>query len=351
MIIYVMQSIEEISGIVEIFESVIWNMQFFGVSDFELILPYNHQTDIYTIGSMLVRECDVGTNEYHNVMRIEKRKISYDAEKGWIITLSGSGLKKIAGQRLVWKQTNFENENVETAIRQVITDNIISPDDTDRAIDDFILDTAVGFTDTFDAQLFGDNIAEWLESTCQIYGYGWDIYIKNSKYVFALIKGTERTYNSAVDPVVFSPEFDNLVSASYEYDTGSFHNVALVGGEGDGIDQVSAAVGDASGLDRYEMYVDGSSVSSNGEIITMQTYLAMLQTYGSEQLMEANKAVEQFEGEVIQGLYTLDRDFFLGDVVEINMVGITAKSRIIEVIYSEDQNGSIILPTFASWEV
>ena len=352
MIIYVMHSIEEITGIVETFESVIWNMQFFGVSDFELILPYNPAADIYTIGTMLVRDQDVGTSEFHNVMRIEKRKITYNVDKGWILTLSGSGLKKIVGQRLVWEQTNFEGENVETAIRQVITDNIIYPDDSDREIDNFILDTAVGFTDTFDAQLFGDNIAEWLESTCQIYGYGWDVYIKDGKYVFTLIKGTERVYNQAgVDPVVFSPEFDNLVSASYEYDTSGFYNVALVGGEGDGIDQVSAAVGTATGLDRYEMYVDGSSVSSNGEIITMQTYLAMLQTYGSEQLTDANKVVEQFEGEVIQGLYTLDKDFFLGDVVEINMVGITAKSRIIEVIYSEDQNGSSILPTFASWEV
>lgn len=351
MIIYVMHDLSGAADIVENFESVIWNMQFYGVGDFELIIPYDKNHDICSIGSYLVRDIDVGSGEYHNVMRIESRQLSYDADKGWILTLSGSGLKKIVGQRVAWSQSNFENANVETAIRQLITDNIISPEDTDRTINNFILDDPVGFTDTFDAQVFSENLAEWIESTCQQYSYGWDVYIKNGKFVFTLIRGTERTYGSGEDPVIFSPEFENLVAASYEYSLSEYHNAALVGGEGEGTDQVNVYVGSSAGLDRYETYVDAGSVSSNGEIITMETYKSMLQSYGEQQLTQMSGEVKRFEGEIMQGLYTLNKDFFLGDVVEVDIIGLRAKSRIIEVIYSEDENGSSLLPTFADWEV
>ena len=336
--IYILDGLTGISGIIETYESVIWNMQFSGVNDFQIQLPLAAGS-LLTRGTCLVREIDVGANEYHNVMRIENKAISFDADRGWILTVSGGGLKKIVGQRVVWEQTNFEEENVETAIRSVITDNIISPDDTDRAIGDFILADALSLSETFDAQLFGDNIAEWIQSTCGVYGYGWDVYIKNGKYVFTLIKPTDRSYDSD-NPVVFSAEFDNLAAATYEYNGAEDYNVALVGGEGEGTDQVTTSVGSETGLARYETYIDGGSVSSNGEIITMATYISMLQTYATEQMTAKHTTAS---GEIIQnGLYTFGVDFFLGDIVQLDAV----KMRISEMIYSEDVNGSSLVPTF-----
>lgn len=351
--IYVLDDTSTVSGIIEKFESVIWNMQFFSGNDFQLIVPLSSGSlDLLAPDKYLVRDVDVGSGEYHNVMMIEDRKITFDAEKGWMLTVSGGGLKKIVGRRVIWDQMNFEQENVEDAIRQVITDNIISPDDSDREIDDFILDTAVGFTDTFDAQVFSENIAEWLETVCSTYGYGWDVYIKNGKYVFTLIEGSDRSYGQNVlPPVVFSPEFDNLASAEYTYKKSEYHNVGLIGGEGEGATKVVTSVGSSSGLERYEVYIDGSDVSSNGEIITMETYVSMLQTYGSEQLTEAS-FTEEFSGEIIQnGMYVYGVDFFLGDKVEVDMGYVSAGSRIIEMIYSEDSNGSSLIPTFSDWEV
>lgn len=341
--IYILDGLAGISGVIETYESVIWNMQFSGVNDFQIQLPLSAGA-LLTRGTCLVRETDVTANGYRNVMRIESRVVSYDADRGWILTVSGGGLKKIVGQRVVWEQTNFEEENVETAIRSVITDNIISPDDTDRAIGDFILADAVGLTDTFDAQLFGDNIADWIQSTCEVYGCGWDVYIENGKYVFALIYPTDRSYDSE-DPVVFSPEFDNLAAATYENLGNEAYNVALVGGEGEGTEQVTTSVGSGAGLGRYETYIDGGSVSSNGEIITMETYISMLQTYGTEQMTQSHESVS---GEIIQnGLYTFGVDYFLGDIVQVNVGAVaSAKMRITEMIYSEDVNGSALVPTF-----
>ena len=341
-----------ITDILESFESAIWNVQFFECGDFQLICPYSDALyQLLEPGKYLVRETDIiQGDEFHNVMEISKRIITFDPEKGWRLEVSGSGLKKIIGQRVIWNQTNFEQENVETAIRQVITDNIIDPVDPDRKINNFILADAIGFADVFDAQLFSENLSEWMTSVCTMYGYGWDVYIKNGKYVFALIEGTDRSFESD-DPVIFSEEFENIGSIEYEYDRSDFHNVGLVGGEGEGSSQVITYVGSGSGLNRREVYIDGGDVSSNGEIITMETYISMLQTYGQEQLT-ASQFIQKFEGELIlNGLYEFGKDYFLGDYIQIIFKGISAKSRIIEMIYSEDANGSTLLPTFSDWEV
>lgn len=351
--IYVLNGLIGVLDVIDTYESVIWNMQYFGRNDFQLIIAGTDKNiQLLSIGTLLVRDCDMDDGEYHNVMRVENRKLDFDAERGWILTITGKGLKNIISSRIVWTQTNLTG-NVESGIRQVITDNIIAPTNSDRRIDDFILDDVQGFTEEFDVQLFGENICDWTESTCTTYGYGWDVYIKNGKYVFKLYKGTDRSYDqSDVKPVVFSPEFDNLLSSSYTIDTGDYKNVALVGGEGDGIDQRTASVGSASGLERFETYIDGGSISSNGEIITLETYLKMLEDYGKEQLSSV-AFTEKFEGVIVpDGIYKLNEDYFLGDIVQIvNEKGISAKPRIIEIIYSDDVNGTNYVPTFSEWEV
>lgn len=354
--IYIVDGLNGIIDIIDTFQSVIWNMQYFGSGDFELIVagtPKNIKR--FEVGKMLVRDGDVSNNTYQNVMLIESRELDYNVETGWTLTLRGSGIKRILARRIVWNQTNLTGK-VEALIRQVIIDNVINPAVSERKIDDFILDDLQGFSDEIknddaENQLSGENIAEWLESVCTTYGIGWDLYIKNGKYVFKLYKGTDRTYNqSEVIPVVFSPEFDNLIDSKYTYDLTEYKNAGVVAGEGEGTAQRIVSVGSATGLDRYEMYIDGSSVSSNGEIITLDTYMKMLTDYGNEQL-KTTQLNEKVEGEIIaNGMYKLNEDYFLGDLVQIeNENGISAQTRIIELIYSEDENGSSLIPTFSDW--
>lgn len=341
--------------LISVYQSVIWNCQYYGVNDFQLVVSASEKNmKLLQIGYYLVRDFDkVSDTEYHNVMMIEELKIDYDVDKGWILTVTGSGLKNILKKRIVWNQTNLVG-NAEEAIRQVITDNIINPTITERKIDDFILADAVGLTDEIEAQLLGENISDWLVDTCTGYNYGWDIYIKDSKYIFMLYQGTDRTFNQeAVKPVVFSPEYDNLISASYSYNMKDYSNACLVGGEGEGVNQRTASVGTVSGLDRCESYIDGSSVTSNGEIITLSQYEKLLQDYGQSQL-DITAQTKNFSGEIVPNneLYKINQDYFLGDVVQIKTDrGITATPRIIEIIYAEDASGYSVVPTFTEWEV
>ncbi len=351
--IYVLDGLNGPIGIIDSFESSIWTVQYFGQSDFQLIVAATDENmNLLTSGRYLVRGEDMRGGTFQNVMIISNIKLNFDTEKGWVLTVTGKGLKSIVGRRVIWQQTNLSGF-VEDGIRHVITENIISPADTNRAIPDFALEPKQGYTDTMDIQSLGDNIAEWMESTCETYGFGWDVYISGGQYVFKLYKGTDRSYNqTAVLPVVFSPEYDNLLSSSYTYDNSEYKNAALIGGEGEGSSQRYATIGTATGLDRYETYIDGGNVSSNGDIITLDTYLKMLEDYGKQQLAEVSRP-EKFEGEIIpNGIYSINKDYFLGDIVQIvNDKGISAVSRIIEIIYSEDTNGSSVVPTFKEWEV
>lgn len=350
MVIYT-ATLTGITDVIDVFESVIWNMQFYGPGDLELVVPATEKNlSILKEGVFLVRDEDVHPDGFDNVMRIEGINLSFKVEEGWVLTVTGKSLKHMTSQRVIWSQTNLSG-SVEMGIRQVLTENIINPADPARAIPNFILEDANGFPETFEAQLLGENIAEWLEETCKSFGYGWDVTIRNGKYVFSLKKGEDRTTNQNVNvPVVFSPEYDNLITSDYSYDLGEFKNAALVGGEGEGANQRTASVGTASGLDRYEAFIDGSSVSSNGEIITPEQYIALLENYGQEQLNQTF-TVEKTEGSVIpNGMYVLNEDYFLGDLVSIKNGFIEAQTRVIEIIYSEDENGWALTPTFSSWE-
>jgi hypothetical protein len=351
--LYVIDGLNGATDIINSFESSIWNVQFFSKNDFQIKLAGTTENlAILQTGKLLCRAEDIGDGEFNNVMMIEAIQLDYDTEKGWLLTVTGKGLKNILSRRVVWKQTTMTG-SVEKAIRQVLMDNVISPEDAARTVPNFILEEEQGFTETADIQLLGENIADWLEATCQTYGFGWDVYIKNNKYVFKLIKGTDRSFNQEdVTPVIFSPEYDNLLSSSYKYNKLDFKNAALIGGEGEGVNKRIAHIGTATGLDRSEMYVDGSGVSSNGEIITVAQYTKMLEDYGQEQLTDTSY-VEQFDGEIMaDGVYKINEDFFLGDLVQIvNEKGISAVSRIIEIIYSEDETGTAVVPTFSEWEV
>jgi hypothetical protein len=351
--IYVLDGLNGIIEIIDTFESVIWNTQYFGQGEFQLVVAgIPRYISALQPKRYLVRDFDISGNTYRNVMVINAVKLENTAEKGWTLTITGKSLKSIVGQRVIWNQDNLSGY-AETGIRRVIADNIINPTDTNRKIDNFQLDSSQGFTEEIELQAFGQNLAEWLESVCSTVGFGWDVIIIGTKYRFILYKGIDRSYNqSIVPPVVFSSQFDNLLSSVYTYDIGQFKNAALIGGEGEGTDQRTASIGTATGLDRYEAYVDGSSVSSNGEIITEETYEAMLRDYGETQI-SASRYTEKFEGTIDPaGLYTINTDYGLGDIVQVeNEKGITASPRIIEIIYAEDENGISIVPTFSEWEV
>ena len=208
-----------------------------------------------------------------------------------------------------------------------------------------VIDIA-GFTPpTVTVQLHGENIGEWLEEICTQNHLGWEIVLSENLFKMGFVVGTDKS-----STVIFSPEYDNLRNSSYIISTEAYKNAGQVGGEGEGLDQVTTGTESTlsenpfpifEGIDRFEDYIDGTSVSSNGNIITLNVYVYMLKQFGQSDLI-GKMITKTFEAEIeTQGIFKIGVDYKLGDYVTIsNEKGISAKTRLIETTDVEDENGT-----------
>ena len=86
------------------------------------------------------------------------------------------------------------------------------------------------------------------------------------QFVFKLYAGADRTYAQTENPyVVFSPKFENIANSNYLESKKEYKNVALVAGEGEGAERKTTSVGEGSGLERRELFVDARDISTTTE--------------------------------------------------------------------------------------
>lgn len=357
--VYVLDKSLKVQGICDDYKSIIWTPRYYTAGDFELYLPATEKNiQLLKEDFFVVRDknlsLDGSTVIRKNVMVIEKVQITTDVENGNYLTITGRCLKSLLARRVIWQQTTLYGL-MELALRQLIIDNAISPALTKRKIPNLALADKKGFTDRIDRQVTGTNLYDFICEVCTTYGIGWEVYTKDNTFIVDFYKGTDRSYNQSTNAfVVFSPDFDNLLSTDYQYDKTNYKNVALVAGEGEGLDRRTMTVGDSSGLDRYEIYVDSRDTSSNDGEIGSTDYNKMLTEEGEEALSDdANTITESIEGQIeTSSNYRYEKDYFLGDVVQIiNEYGIGMAARITEVIENEDDTGKNTIPTFSKAEV
>ena len=338
-------------GIFDVATSTIWTSRYNKVGDFEICAAADAATvTLFRQGHYVIREDDdmVGV--------IEQIRINTSIDQGDTLIISGRSAESILDRRIVWQQTNLTG-TVESGIRRLINEAAIAPTDQRRAIPGLVLAPAMGFTETFEMQTTGDNLLTKIIELCEAYDYGFKITLnENQQLVFSLYRGVNRSVGQTAMPyVVFSAEFDNLISSEYAADITNARNVALVAGEGEGLDRKTTEVvasGIPSGINRREVYVDARNLSTNNEEISSAQYTALMVEAGREALAAA-QTITNFAGEAeITHTYKYKEDFNVGDVVEVvTKYGIAAHARIVEMIESEDETGRHYVPTFSDWEV
>ena len=335
-------------GVMDCFKSAIWTPRYYDVGDFELYVSASKESlDLLQMDYYISRDDD------DMICVIEKPNIVTDDDGGKFLICTGRSIQNLLSRRIIWQQTNL-NGTVEDCIRRLIDENIINPEIPERRIPGFIMAPKQGYAEHMEMQVTGDNLLDVVTKLCKAYGYGFKVTLDNNKqFVFQLYRGTDRSYNQAENPyVIFSPDFDNLLTVDYSADKSNYKNVALVAGEGEGTARKTAIVGDASGLKRYEYFVDARDLSTNNGEISEDTYYVQLTERGIENLSTLG-IQELFSGSIAPDVnYEYKLDYNLGDVVQIeNEFGISAAPRIIEIIECEDYNGYSLTPTFDSQEV
>lgn len=344
------QSLEKI-GVIDDYETIIWATRYYEPGDFEIKIPAGSQNiELLEKDNYLVRYDDEA------VMIIEKLTIVTDIENGNYILTSGRCLKSILDRRVIWKQQKYSG-TPENCVRSILTRNLISPEEPERRIDNFVLGEAKGFTGSIEAQYTGSNVLDVVIEICKAAGLGFKIILENGQFKFVLYKGADRSYKQDINlPVIFSPDNDNIINTNYTEEKTYYKNVALVAGEGEGSARKYADTGTAIGLQRRELFIDARDITSGAEeetgpVLTDEEYNAVLTQRGAEKLTEV-AITQTFEGTVdTEVLYKFKEDFFLGDIVTaVNEYGIKAAPRITEIIESENAAGYSVIPTFDGWE-
>lgn len=372
--------------IVDAFESFIWTDRYNAPGDFEIYMPVNDI--ILTYG---VENNYVWIEESDRLMIIEEVLITTDAENGDHITLTGRSLESILDRRVVFVRTVI-SDSIQNGVKQLLDENFISPDDSERQISNlrFIWNSDTRLDDlTIDLNLLGENILEILQDACEYYDLGFKILYNDDTgtFDFSLYFGEDRSYAQETNPwVVFSPGFDNLLSSDYYYSARELKTAAVIAGDQN--NQYGQEVVDVdgkpsmTGLDRREMYVDGSDIETQNPEVnedsirermekrgkseteiqkaiddafeealkqTTEAYRAQLEQKGNEELAKTY-ITQSFEG-TIEAVrqFVYGRDFFIGDVVQVrDSFGKEASSRITEVVRSHDVNGETLSPTFTT---
>lgn len=332
-------------GIVENFQSFIWTDRYCSYGDFEIYTP---------LGSAFLNDIQIGyylwNAESEHMMIVEAINVTTDVENGTFIKITGRSLESILARRIVWAQTTISG-NIQNGVKRLINEAIINPSIAIRKIDNFVFEDSTdpnitGYT--FEAQYTGDNLYDVIVDICNDIGCGFKVVLnENKEFVFSMYHGVDRSGD-----VIFSNEYNNLITTDYLNDFTEFKNVTLVAGEGEGTDRKTVVVGTAEGLDRYELYTDARDLSTNNGQIPLATYQSQLTQRGNEKLSEAIHT-EQFNGTVEPNvMFTYGLDYVCGDIVTfVDTFGNKGTPRIDEYIFSYDeQNGYYCYPTFVILE-
>lgn len=365
--------------IIDTYSSVIWTPRYNTLGDCELVIQASQDN------LKKIKECRyISRDDDEMVCEIKKIEIQTDEENGDQIIVTGIDVKDILNKRIVMNQTNF-NGLVEDYIRMLITDAFINPKDPNRKISNFVLADKQGFTETIRKQVTYDYIGDKVQELCQQFGWGYKVTVKNGNFVFSLYKGKDKSQY-----ITFSQNYDNISTTDYQEDNSNIKNVALIAGEGEGVDRKTTTIGSGEGINRNELYVDARDVSStidydellnnypngiekvinnviyyqvNGTNIAILTkdekgevsevklcdniYTENLKSVGNEKMAEY-VSVTSFTGDIIVGInYKYKEDYNLGDIVNIlNEYGMSVNARITEIIESRDDNGYTMEPTF-----
>lgn len=361
----VRNSNREIIGILDDFQSIIWETNYYSTGAFEVYLRAVPQyINVLQIGNYVTRPDD------ENIGIIENINVEYSEEFGKMIAASGRFAKSILDRRIIYNASGnttgklsispvISSGLVETAVRKLVTDHIISSPQTARNISFITLGELQGITKKIvdesgkntQVQTSFGNLLEYTDEMLHSYELGAKMVFDREtlQLKYTVYEGKDRSRNNTQNnlPIIMSQEYDNFFSSKYEKNTTQIKNTALIGGEGEGADRFCTMIGiNAIGLNRREVWIDASAQSKTYEVngeqkqYTDDEYLALLKSAGTQTIADY-QTTEIYDGELNINALTYKTDFNVGDIISVedNELNIYINPRIIAVIENQNESG------------
>ena len=351
-------------GIIDAFISLQWIRRYYKSGEFDLIVPVtDDNVTILQKGNLVWKK---GENE---AGYIYYRHFSLSDTGQEQLEVKGKFLTGYLSQRIIWDEM-YLTGTAETVMRTLVNKNAINPTITARTIPLLALGTLQEFTQTAiyqtpDAKR--DNLADELEvlSTAAELGHRITFDPVNNTLKFDIYAGLDRSTEQTQNvPAIFSREFENVLTQEYTDSSDNLKNVALLNGTfktGSGDTEVNTPVsvtaGAATGLDRYEEYIDGGTQSEstkdadgNPITITQAQYESALSDKGTADL-STHQEIETFDSKIdINSNLIYKTDWDLGDICPClnQQWGVIVNARITEVTEVYEESGTTITPTFGN---
>lgn len=307
-------------GVVDVVTGLTWSEKFADVGEFELWCPVT-DTNI-----QLLKEDNllwIGTD---SAGVIEFKELTIDDDGTYTMHIRGRLCECYLDFRTVYPRFSMSGK-VSKIMQALVTRNIISPSDSKRKIPNVQLDSSqqdLGNSISF--QKLGDTVLKSCTDLGEANGLGFRLkFVPSQKaFLFQVYVGTNRTMDqSAVTPVLFSSELDDILESSYSHNKSELRTDSYIAGEGEGTARIMTSTGSsAAGLDRRELFVDAGdlqSIAEDGNTIPANQYKAMLVERGKSKL-EENKDIETFSATLRTfGVmsYIYGQHYFLGDAVTV----------------------------------
>lgn len=303
-------------GLIDKYESLIWNRKCNEVGIFELHCNVEYDTLRYLKKDNIIFK----SNDLTEGAYIENVYIDEDIKGTETIKVIGKFITGYIGNKIVWVQETI-NSTVENAIRRLVYNNCINTSE-DRIIPYMQLGESKNYTDKIDFQVSYKNLEEEVCKIAKEKDINFRVItdLENKIHKFDIYKGVDRTVNQNINPhCSFSREFENIEKQSYSHENDNVKNIALVAGEGEGSNRTIITVGDSTGLDRKEIFVDARDIRNtreDGTSIPQEEYLKLLTQRGLEKLSEF-KEIISFDAKVnvTNANLVYKKDFDLGDYV------------------------------------
>lgn len=324
-------------GQIENVFSLQWTRKYTSCGEFEAHVPvtaYNVQllkleNLFYLKGK---KECGI----------IESITISYEKSKKEI-TVKGRFASSYFYRRIIKGTYNFSGR-VETSMRELVSK---------AAIPGVMLGSDNGYTEKISYQATYKNILTYIEKLSQASDIGFRLRpdFDEKKWIFETYKGVDRSDSQYdISRVIFSQKNGDIEKATYSANSKTYANVCYIGGQGEGSARQIEITGSTSlsGLDRREIFINGSDISK--ENISDIEYKNALIERGNTTL-NSNMLAETLEKEdKIRGNYNYPSDYDLGDIVtnRFEYWGMTSNDRVTEVNEVYEHGVMKAVPTFGT---
>lgn len=275
--IFILNKDIDVIGVAGIYDSMLWTTKHYEPGTFKIVFAFtDYLNSRLQLGNMIYKadEDEPGI--------ITRKYLKLDKKGEQTIVVQGYTASRYLHQRIIWNKTILCG-TPEMAMRRLVYEQVIEPQDPSRRIPGVALGDLMGYEGKLQKQVTYDNLQESLTAIGKTSGLGYKLRLNIAKkcFYFDVIQGVNRTVGSS-HPCIFSKEFQNVYTQDYSEDISNYENVCLIGGAGEDVDRTLSIVGEATGVERYEMFYNASGLLDTD--IEDNEYIAQLSQKGTEKL-------------------------------------------------------------------